>query len=319
VAGVAGVQVGIGALLLVALLGAAGARWDAPVRPRMLVASGSLPIALLAVAVALFGGLELLYPWARPGGAALLSGGRAVWLDRSFFLGRACALGALWLAVLALLGDGLRAVMARSSAGARQRLARRAVASLLLLVPSVCLAFWDWTMSLEPAWRSTVHGVYGLAGALQGGVAGTLGLSLRGTTDAEIAARRDLAKLLVGASLLWIYLWFCELLIVWYAALPEEMVHYAVRWSGPWAAAFWLAPIGGGAVPLVLLSARARERTATLGVVSAVALGARSVDVLVLVGPATASGPTAVGCLLAATLAVLGGGLWLGGRLARTA
>jgi hypothetical protein len=157
---------------------------------------------------------------------------------------------------------------------------------------TVSVGFWDWTMSLEAEWFSTMYSVYGFAGCLQGGMAAATALCIwwsRHNPDSGIDAkvRHDLGKLLFGFSFFWAYIWFCQFMLIWYANLPEEVGYYLTRFQGGWALVFWLDPLMNFVIPFFwLLSARVKKNEGALLQAAVFVLCARFVDVLLLVEPA---------------------------------
>ena len=111
---------------------------------------------------------------------------------------------------------------------------------LPLLALTSSFAGFDWLMSLEPHWTSTMFGVYFWAGSLVGSLAALilLTLALRGTgwlrRTVTIEHLHDLGKLLFGFVVFWTYIAFCQYFLIWYANLPEETGWYITRRWGTW-------------------------------------------------------------------------------------
>ena len=107
----------------------------------------------------------------------------------------------------------------RPSPAARRRLVRASLVFLLVFAITLSVASWDWGMSLEPEWFSTMYGVYVFAGTFQGGIAAVTVLALllerQGRLDAPLGrrGRHDLGKLLFAFSTFWAYVWFCQYML----------------------------------------------------------------------------------------------------------
>jgi len=90
-------------------------------------------------------------------------------------------------------------------------------------------------MSLEPKWPSTIFGVYNFAGILLSALAAVtlLALWLHRYGPLSVALNEDhfhdLGMLLFGFSCFWMYIWFCQYLLIWYANQPEETAYYFLR------------------------------------------------------------------------------------------
>jgi len=93
---------------------------------------------------------------------------------------------------------------------------------------------WDWIMSIDPHWFSTLFGWYVFAGALVSGVTTiaiiTIYLKsinyLKFVGDSHI---HDLGKFMFGVSIFWAYLWFSQFMLIWYSNIPEEVTYFITR------------------------------------------------------------------------------------------
>jgi hypothetical protein len=107
---------------------------------------------------------------------------------------------------------------------------------------SLTFAAFDWIMSLDPLWFSTVFGVYVFAGSAVSAYAliilTTMGLRASGKLVKEINVEHyhDMGKLMFGFVVFWAYIGFAQFMLIWYAAIPEETTFFHNRWDhGPWA------------------------------------------------------------------------------------
>ncbi len=146
--------------------------------------------------------------------------------------------------------------------------------STFLLALSLTFAAFDWVMSLEPNWYSTIFGVYIFASsmvavlsitiviALSLGKAGLVGEAI------NIEHFHDLGKLLFGFLVFWAYIAFSQLLLIWYAGIPEEATYYHLRWdSSGWRNYSLFLLIAKFVVPFALLLSRNTKRnTLSLGI-----------------------------------------------------
>jgi len=319
-----GLTVALGGAVFAAIQGVSGARWWAPVRPVASALAGTLAVPGVALFLTLVLGLRTLYPWARPGAAAVSHAlhAKAVWLDPSFFLARALVVLVLWMALASLLRDRLAALDGRPSAEANRAFARASVLFLLLLAPTLSAASWDWAMSLEPEWYSTMFSVYIFSGTFLGGIAAVAVLAIwldrRGLLGRRLAPEtlHDLGKLLFAFGTFWAYIWFCQYLLIWYSNLPEETPYFARRLTGGWTLLFWLNPVLNFGVPFAaLLSARVKRRPGFLVQVALVVLLGRWLDSYLLIAPAGSPLPSFPVYAVVATLLLVPGMLLLFSRL----
>lgn len=213
-----------------------------------------------------------LYPWTDPelvAGDHLLQH-KSVWLNGQFVLGRACLYFAVWMIlgfwILAKAkkydetGDTKADGMTRMISGP----------GFLLFFLTMTFAAFDWAMSLEPHWFSTMYGVIFIVGQGLSTLAfAILFLSwVRGFEPFKNFAKpnlfADLATLLFASVMLWAYTSFSQFLIIWSANLSEETPWYVLRTSNGWQAVAIGLLVCHFAIPFFLLLMRRIKRDASL-------------------------------------------------------
>ena len=110
----------------------------------------------------------------------------------------------------------------------------RAISSwgLALLGLTSSYAGFDWLMSLDPHWASTIYGVYFWAASLVSSLAAlillTMALRGSGRTGRAVTVEHlhDLGKLLFGFVVFWTYIAFAQYFLIWCANFPEESRWY---------------------------------------------------------------------------------------------
>jgi hypothetical protein len=167
--------------------------------------------------------------------------------------------------------------------------------ALIVFALTTTFAAFDWLMSLEPSWISTIFGVNFFAQSIVSLFAVTilLGLSLRANGHFRKAVNvehfHDLGKLQFGFLVFWAYVNFSQYMLIWYASIPEETTYYHLRWSqgGDGWKAWSLAIIFGHfIIPFfVILSRNAKRALSPLGVGAAIILFFHFVMVYWLVLP----------------------------------
>jgi hypothetical protein len=286
------VGLGLGGLLLVALHYVTGARWSIPIRRVPEALSSLLPLAAVGLlAVLVF--RPSLYSWTLadvPGEPQ--SPLHRLWLNRPFFLVRALVYLALWMAfAAALVRNSRRQDRDPNPAPTRQNTGLSA-AFLVVFGITCWLASSDWIMSLEPSWASTIFGVYYFAGLFLSCLAAVivllvwLGHSSPLQKYVNASRLHDLGTLLFAFSSFWMYIWFCQYLLIWYVNNPEETAYLRLRWQGPWPALMLLNLILNWASPFVVLLFRGAKRNPLiLGTVALVVLVGRWIDLLLMILP----------------------------------
>jgi hypothetical protein len=154
------------------------------------------------------------------------------------------------------------------------------------------LATYDWFMALQPGWSSTIIGVYNFAGSILSALAAVtlLAVTLRRYAPLRAvlptACLHDLGTLLFGFSSFWMYIWYCQYLLIWYTNHPDETGYLRVRVQGVWLPYLLTSLVLNWVVPfLVLLPRRNKQSGTVLACVSIMLLVGRWVDLLVIIGP----------------------------------
>lgn len=107
-------------------------------------------------------------------------------------------------------------------------------AFLVFYLISESMMSWDWIMSVDPHWFSTLFGWYVFASMFVSGITViamvTIYLKskdyLPEVNDSHI---HDLAKFMFGISVFWTYLWFSQFMLIWYSNIPEEVTYFVTR------------------------------------------------------------------------------------------
>lgn len=285
-----GLSLGLAGTVFIALQYVTGAGWSVALRRVPEALCGLLPVSALGLGAVLLIYPEL-YPWFShehhdP------SGLRRFWLQWPIFLVRAVIYVTLWILLAgAMLYHSRRQDMDRSAQHTR---VNRRLAALFLVVFGITfwLASYDWIMSLEPEWTSTVFGLYNFAGLFQSGLAViillVLWLDRLGPFRRVVSEQHlhDLGKLLFAFSTFWMYIWFCQYMLIWYVNNPEETPYYIERLQGGWGPLFWANVVLNWMIPFfVLLPASAKRNVKVLANVAGVVVMGRCLDLFLMIRP----------------------------------
>jgi hypothetical protein len=166
---------------------------------------------------------------------------KAWFLNQNFFFGRLLFYFFIWY----LLGHTLLKWSTDQDKSkdplVAVKLRKFAAAGAVLLSFTLTFAAFDWIMTLDPTWYSTIFGVTFFASSMVCIFALLilifLGMRQSGVLVKEVTVEHyhDLGKLLFGFMCFWAYVCFSQFMLIWYAALPEEVTFYHHRWDvGPW-------------------------------------------------------------------------------------
>ncbi|MEQ8847058.1 quinol:cytochrome C oxidoreductase [Botrimarina sp.] len=242
-------SLGVGGLFFVIGHHLTGGRWGTTVRRLAEVTAGTIWVSALLyipILVAVLVGSDSLYPWAGlwvegefvSNDPILRS--KSVYLEPTFFALRTVIYFGLWIWMSRTM---LRLSVKQDQSDPMQRAKSMqwwAGPMVLIYALSMNFAAFDWMMSLEPHWFSTMFGVYFFTGSFGGALALTLLIAVaaqsRGALTQSVTTEHlhDLAKLMFAFVVFWGYIAFSQYLLIWYAAIPEETLWYDIRQMGIW-------------------------------------------------------------------------------------
>jgi hypothetical protein len=288
----------LGGLFFVLLHHLTRAGWSVVVRRLSEHVAATLPLfAILFLPIAF--GAARLYPWM--GGDAAgdeLIAHKAGFLNPGFFFVRS----GVYLVVWCGLAWWYRKRSLDQDSSGDPRITRRlqiaAAPAMVAFAVTLNFASFDWVMSLDPHWYSTIFGVYVYAGSTVSILAALALLSIalggrRGPLAGLVTPEHlhDLGKLLFGFIVFWAYIGFSQYMLIWYGNLPEETIWFAHRLEHGWEPVTVALVLGHFVIPFFFLLSRGAKRNRIALAVAAVwMLVVHAVDVYWLVMPAVERG-----------------------------
>lgn len=239
-----------GALFFLLIHHLTGSIWSVIIRRLWENIAGTIPIwGFFFIPILIMS--NVIYPWADPNvvshSTLLLK--KSSYLNFPFFAIR----GISYWVILSFIAIRLRNLSLKQDVSPhlveRRDFIKVAAPGTIIYAVVVTFAAFDWAMSVEPEWYSTIYGVY----IAMGGCAASLGAMI-GTIEflrkknayprvlkeegihqlVTVEHYHDLGKLLFAFIILWAYMAFSQYFLIWYANLPEETVFYRHRWVGSW-------------------------------------------------------------------------------------
>ncbi len=211
-----------------------------------------------------------------------------------FFLARMVLFFALWY----LLFNKLKTVAYEEDliGGTEKWYKLRKLSAFFILFFGVSssMASWDWVMSIDTHWFSTMFGWYNFASWWVSGLALTalMVVLLKGQGYLSIVNSEhihDLGKFMFAFSVFWTYIWFSQFLLIYYAHIPEETIYFMERWKeGPYVSLFYLNIIINFCFPfLVLMTRDAKRHSRFVKVVAPVIIVGHWLDFYLMITPGT--------------------------------
>jgi hypothetical protein len=295
-------SLGVSALFFLAVQRVAGSRWSANLRRIPEAFLPVIPIAAVLLLLLYFG-RHTLFPWIDPHlfDHAPSNAGKVRYLNPPWVFARMVFTVVVWTFFAWLFR---RTSLQQDSNPSQSlvlhhRLSRYSVLFILAFALTFTLGAYDWLLSLDPQWSSTMFGFYEFAGTFVQGIAAiTLAvvfLKERGPLAKVVSQHQlhDLGKMVFAFSIFWAYIWTCQYLLIWYGNIPDEVTHFVKRTNGPWLYFFALNFILNWLIPFtVLLSIRAKCTPKLLKIICVTVLVGHWLDLYILIMPAMWNKPT---------------------------
>ena len=299
-------------VVLSAMMQVTSSRWGRALKRTAEATSAFLPVSFVLLLV-LLAGVSAWAPWVHAPVEA-----KQAWLNIPFFVTRQI-LGCLLLGgiSLAYVYRSVRpdiGLLDQSGAHAATGFARRLIVGWRgidveretsqraqdRLAPAMLIAYawvftlvaFDFFMSLDPHWFSSLAGGYYFIGNLFAGLAFLAVVAVWSRKRLQLTAYvgphqlHDVGKLLFGFCILWAYMFWSQYLVIWYGDLPEETEFIAHRMSGAWAPLAWTVFAVVFVIPFVVLLSRAVKTSPRgLRAIACVALVGMWLERFILVSP----------------------------------
>jgi hypothetical protein len=283
----------LGSMALLMLGHLTGGNWWMIGRRVMEAAIGNLPLLTLLF-VPIWLGRHGLYIWLDPAYVAAHHSvaAKSGYLNDSFWTLRAVIYFAIWNLWAFALRSGSLKQDGDASPAVWEKLKVWSAPGLLMFGLTITLASTDWIMSLDPAWYSTIFGMFFMISEMLSVMALMIVIlcSLRefAPYDKVLGPDKlhDYGKLMLAFTMVWAYFSFSQWLIIWAGNLPEEITWYLDRIHGGWQIVALALVFLQFSLPFLLLLSRELKRDARkLVPVALLVLVMRYVDLYWLVAP----------------------------------
>lgn len=165
---------------------------------------------------------------------------------------------------------------------------------LVFFAVSSSVAAWDWVMSIDTHWFSTMFGWYVFASWWVAGLAliTYIVVLLRDNgymSYVNASVLHDLGKFVFAFSIFWTYIWFSQFLLIYYANIPEETIYFVERLaSDKYAPVFFVNLLINFCFPFLVLMTRAAKRHESfLKIVCPIIIFGHWMDFYLMITPGT--------------------------------
>ncbi len=256
---------GLIGLFFVAVHAIAESGWQVSVQRIGEAMSTFIPIAgVLMLLYFVLGGLHTTYEWTHPEHIDEVLAKKQAYLNEPFFYIRAVIYLGIWTLLSHLIRKASRNLDSLNDLAYFNKLRKYSAIFIVTYAITSVMSSWDWLMSIDAHWFSTLYGWYVFMSMLAGGVAMLIILlyllkRMGYMTHANTEHIHDLGKYLFGFSIFWAYLWFSQYLLIWYANMPEETFYFSERMDH-FKTIFFVNVIINLAFPLLVLMTRNAKR-----------------------------------------------------------
>ncbi len=297
---------GLGALFFVLVQYLCRAGWSASIRRIAEIIASTLPLmALLFVpilAMVLFTHSTSLYEWNAEKLEGLLYD-KSGYLNGKFFTVRTVVYFLVFIGSTHFVYSNSRRQDETGDTGITLHIQKWSGPLIMLYALAISFASFDWLMSVDAEWFSTIFGVIIFAGSMLGFFALTalIGMGLQNSGKLQkyitVDIYHDIGKFLFGFVMFWSYVSFSQFLLYWYGDIPEETAWYKIRMENGWQYVGLILIACHFAIPFLgLLSRHVRRHRFGLGFWACWLLVAHWIDLSYMVLPNT--GPVNVSMLL---------------------
>lgn len=260
-----------------------------------------LPVAFILMLLIYFG-MHHLYGWADNNVSDKVIEGKRAWLNIPFFFVRLTIYFTGWIVFTWLMRKNSTAFI--TSADLKYDNRRKIFAGLFLVFYAITVSSssWDWIMSLDDHWFSTIFGWYVLIGMFVSSLAFIILLIWLLKRQGYLKYIRpdhihDLAILLFAFSIFWTYEWFSQYELIWYGHLPEETSYYITR-VYHFRVIFFINLGVNFLVPFFgLITFKSKRQIGWVALIAVVVLMGHWLDYWLMIMPATAGDKATIGAL----------------------
>ena len=233
-----------------------------------------IPVSSLIMLIIIIGGSHDIYHWTHTEHLDEILMGKKSFLNMPFFIIRLVVYFAGW-SVLSFL---IRKYSLRLDLNADLKNLKnmRILSGIFIVFFAITssTASWDWLMSIDAHWYSTLFGWYVFASLFVSGISIliliVLFLKKKGYMDfVNEEHLHDLGKYLFAFSVFWAYLWFSQFMLIWYGNIPEETTYFVQR-TQDFKLLFWLNIGVNFIFPFLVLMTRGSKRIYFTMIIAAV-------------------------------------------------
>ncbi|MFW6289469.1 MAG: hypothetical protein ACOC0R_00760 [Mariniphaga sp.] len=224
---------GLGALFFWTVNALGESTWQINIQRILESMALTIPFSLILF-IAAFPGLTHIFEWTHTGQLDYVLQKKVAYLNIPFWMIRLAVYFIFW----SFFAIYLRRVSVKNDLEPQDNYLKRIRSTsgwfMVFFAISSSMAAWDWLMSIDAHWFSTLYGWYIFSSMFAAALAVIILIALAFKhfnilPNINNEHLHDLGKYLFGFSIFWAYLWVSQFLLIWYSNIPEETVYYVER------------------------------------------------------------------------------------------
>jgi hypothetical protein len=295
--------IGLIGIFFVAVHAIAESGWQTSVQRIGEVMGNFVPVAgILMLLLFALGGMPHLFEWTHTEHLDAILLGKVAYLNVPFFYIRFVVYFAGWMLLIHFIKKASRDLDQLGDLKYFHKLRTFSALFIVFYAITSSTSSWDWLMSIDAHWFSTLYGWYVFSSMLAAGVAMMIIILyllkrmgyMEHVNDEHI---HDLGKYLFGFSIFWAYLWFSQYMLIWYANIPEETVYFYQRLKY-FDTLFYVNLILNFVIPFLLLMTRMSKRVFQVLIpVAVIVFIGHWVDLYLMIMPGSVGKEASIGLL----------------------
>tara|TARA_B100002003_G_scaffold153608_1_gene142422 strand:- start:1357 stop:2520 length:1164 start_codon:yes stop_codon:yes gene_type:complete len=311
--------IGFTGMLFVAILYVSNAGWGVAIRRIPEAMFSALSVGFILMLLVLLG-VHHLYEWSHPGAMVNdpILQGKEPWLNLPSFILRVPIYFGIWFLLGKPILNHSRKQDESGDSEHKQKSIRWSAAWLYIGGIAFIISSFDWIMSIEPHWYSTIFGLYNFSGVFNSGLAFMIILLIYLRRIGYIKVLKndhlyELARYLFAFTTFWVYIWFSQHMLIWYANIPEETGYYLKRHAGAFGVLTVINILMNWLIPFTILLFRKSKRTEKpLLIASSIVLIGHWTDLYLMIFPPLIGETPIFGLLeIGVVIGIMGVTLWV--------
>ena len=248
-----------------------------------------MPVSAILMAIIVIFGMHDIYHWTHGNSDPIIEGKKA-YLNTWFFIARLAVYFAGWI----FLSNKIRLLSLKDDQTYDITNFKKSHVFAVLFIVFFALtnssSSWDILMSIDAHWYSTLYAWYIFSSLFVSGIAVIILMVVYLKSKSYLPHvnkehLHDLGKYLFGLSVFWMYLWFSQYMLIWYANIPEETIYFIQRREN-FSTLMYLNVALGFVVPfLALLPRKSTRKELIMVIVSVIVIVGHWIDFYLAVMP----------------------------------